>query len=349
MASPRTPYDALSVPDRVRLLVDNERLRQQLRDRHRLADLAGSTRAIRHVCELMLQVAPSTRCVWIRGETGVGKSRVARGIHLASPRSAGAFVTMNCASMLESEVDVQLCGPAGEAPSDGGGRGAIGRARGGTLFFDEVGALGPLGQRRLLHLARDREWERTDRSRLRLDLRVVAASSRRLDDAVLAGTFRRDLWEYLDAQAIDIPPLRERKADLPVLVDLFVEEFARDHIRGVNRVSARAMDMLMAYEWPRNVGQLRESIERAVILATGPIIHHHHLATEIQETGGGTSAPTPGLGEALHAYERELLQDALRRAGGVRSRAARLLMTSERVFNYRLRKHRIDSRRFKAS
>jgi Nif-specific regulatory protein len=177
----------------------------------------------------------------------------------------------------------------------------------------------------------------------------VAATARDLTQRVSDGRYRRDLAEYLGAMTIHIPPLRERKSDLSVLTDLFVEHFAREHVRGVRGVSARAMDMLMNYDWPGNVSQLQLTIERAVVMTSGPVIHHHHLPPEIQTSVDAAALPTLGLTEALDAYEKELLQDALRQTRGVRSQAARLLMTSERVFSYRLRKHRIDTRRFKAS
>jgi Nif-specific regulatory protein len=218
---------------------------------------------------------------------------------------------------------------------------------GGRLYFDEVAVLGPLAQDRLLRLARERIWERPDGARLAVDVRVVAATTRDLRQEVGSGRCRQDLSQQLSGLAIDVPPLRERKADLPVLTDLFVEQFALEHVRGVRGVSSRAMDMLMNYDWPGNVGQLRGIVERAVVMTSGPVIHHHHLPLEIQASGDSSAMPMLGLSEALEAYEKELLQDALRQARGVRSQAARLLMTSERVFSYRLRKHGIDTRRFK--
>jgi Nif-specific regulatory protein len=327
-------------------MADNDRLRQQLRDRHRLADLAGNSRAIRRVGELIAQVAPSARSVCLQGEDGVGKTRAARAIHGASPRSAGPFVAVDCSSMLEADVDAQLFGVEAGTPHVAGG--CVGRAEGGTLFFDDVADLGALAQERLLKLARDRTLERPDGGLVPVDVRVIVATTRDLKQEVAADRCRRDLWEHLGALTIHVPPLRERKGDLPVLTDLFVEQFAREHVRGVRGVSSRAIDMLMNYDWPGNVGELRHTIERAVVLTSGPVIHHHHLPLEIQ-TSGGSAAPMMGLSEALEAYEKELLQDALRQARGVRSQAARLLMTSERVFSYRLRKHHIDTRRFKTS
>jgi len=327
-------------------MADNDRLRQQLRDRHRLAELAGNSRAIRRVCDLIAQVAPSTHSVCLAGEEGVGKTRAARAIHNASTRSAGPFITVICSSMLEADLDAQLFGWNDEASHPAAG--CIGRAEGGTLFFDDVADLGPLAQQALIRLAKERVGQRAEDPRVTVNVRVIAATTRDLAQEAAAGRYRRDLWEHLGALTIHLPPLRERKDDLPVLTDLFVEQFAREHVRGVRGVSTRAMDMLMNYDWPGNVGQLRQIIERTVVLTTGPIIHHHHLPPEIQ-TSGDSAVPMLGLSEALEAYEKELLQDALRQAKGIRSQAARLLMTSERVFSYRLRKHRIDTRRFRPS
>jgi len=224
--------------------------------------------------------------------------------------------------------------------------GCAGRAVGGTLFFDEIADMGPLTQAAVVVLARERVWLRPDGVRVPVDVRVIAATSHDIEERVAAGALGRDLFDQLNALTISIPPLRERKSDLAMLTDLFVEQFAREHVRRVSRVSGRALDMLLNYDWPGNISQLRHTIERAVALTTGPVIHHHHLPPEIQDAGESAAAQM-GLSEALDAYEKELLQDALRQARGVRSQAARLLMTSERMFSYRLRKHGIDSRRFK--
>jgi Nif-specific regulatory protein len=249
--------------------------------------------------------------------------------------------------MLDADVDAQLFGWKDRTP--GATSGCVARAEGGTLFFDDVADLGPVAQQVLTKLAKERTWERPEGAPVTANVRVLAATTRDLTQEAASGRCRHDLAEHLGALTIQLPPLRERKVDLPVLTDLFVEQFAREHVRGVRGVSTWAMDMLMNYDWPGNVGQLRHTIERAVILTSGPVIHHHHLPAEVQTSSDSIAAPMLGLSEALDAYERELLQDALRRAKGVRSQAARLLMTSERVFNYRLRKHRIDTRPFKPS
>jgi Nif-specific regulatory protein len=342
MVSHRIPFETLSA-ERDRLVAENDRLRQQLRDRHRLSGLAGHSRAVRQVCELIDQVASSAWSVCLRGEPGVGKTRAARAIHCASVRSASPFVPVRCAAMPDPEVDVQLFGVGVSRAADAGG--CVGRAAGGTLFFDEVAELGAAGQRRLLDLARGRATGRASIP----DVRIIVSTSAALDELVEQGAFHADLRDHFKTLTIPMAPLRERREDLPVLTDLFVEQYAREHARGVSRVSERAADMLMNFDWPGNVSQLRKTVERAVALTTGHVIHHHHLPAEIQRVGPAEAAPPAGLSEALDAYEKELLEDALRQTGGVRSRAARLLMTSERVFSYRLRKHGIDSRLFRVA
>ncbi|HET9359996.1 MAG TPA: sigma 54-interacting transcriptional regulator [Vicinamibacterales bacterium] len=346
MSSHRIPFEASEWAEYSRLQADNDRLRHLLLEQHRAADLAGHSVAIRRVRELIAQVAPSPHAVCLRGEPGVGKSRAARAIHAASSRSAAPFVTVACAAMPDDVADDQLFGPGwAETSPRGPAAGCVGRAAGGTLFFDEVAALGPLAQRRLASLARDRAVTLAGR-RVPVDVRLIAASSRNIDELTASGAFGRDLRDEIAAVAIPIPALRDRKVDLPLLADLFVELFSRTHVRAVRSVSGRAMDVLMNYGWPGNVTQLRQAIEWAGAAAAGPVIHHHHLPAEIQAAGESVGPFAPGLGAALEAYERELLQDALSRARGVRSRAARLLLTSERVFNYRLRKYGIDTRRF---
>jgi len=346
MAPYRIPYEAQASAESSRLLADNDRLRYLLREQYGAVDLAGGSRAIRRVCELIAQIAPSSQSVCLRGEVGAGKMRAARAIHARSPRATGPFVAVTCAAMPDASVDAQLFGIASASP-DGSAAGCVGRAAGGTLFLDEIGSLGPVGQARLERLALEQTSRRPNGVPVGADVRLIASSSLAVDELVVSGGFRQDLWEHVSALTIGVPPLRDRKVDLPLLTDLFVEHFARAHVRGVSRVSGRAMDMLMNYDWPGNVGELRRTIERAVVMTTGPVIHHHHLPAEIQAAGESLAAPAPGLNEALEMYEKELLQDALKRARGVRSQAARLLLTSERVLSYRLRKYGIDSRRFK--
>jgi Nif-specific regulatory protein len=344
MASHRIPFEGLSAAERLRLIAENDRLRHELRDRHRLLDLAGDSRPVRQVRDQIAQVAPSRAHVLMLGEPGSGRSRTARAIHAASAHPDAPFVTVECGAMPDDDVEAQLFGAAGG--------GCVGRARGGTLFLHEVARLGRCAQERLASLAAARAGRDAGRGGTRgakasADVRVLATGPSTLDAVVSDGAFRPELRDALGAVTIRVPALRDRKVDLPVLVDLFVEEFARRHVRRVSRVSGHAMDLLTHYDWPGNVAELSRAIERAVILTAGPVIHHHHLPDPVQKAGGSLAVPPVGLGEALDAYEKDLLEDALRRAHGVRSAAARMLLTSERILSYRLRKHGIDSRRFR--
>ncbi|HLG57256.1 MAG TPA: sigma-54 dependent transcriptional regulator [Vicinamibacterales bacterium] len=347
MASRRIHQDSPLAAERTRLVAENHRLRQELRERDRLSEIVGNSRAMRHVCEQIAQVARTSGPVMLRGEPGSGRTLAARAIHGHSARAGAPFVTVTCAALPETVVDSHSRGGPTIAYAAGQMAGYVQRANAGTLFLDEIADLGPLAQERLLMLIEDGVVEGHDGASVHADVRVIAASSWNLEEAVTGGSFRRDVYERLSTTTIAVPPLRDRKADLPALTELFVERFAREHARRVDRLSARAMDMVMHYDWPGNARELGRAIERAVVLANGPVIHHHHLPAVVQEAARTAPVPPVPLSEALDAYEMELLQDALKQTRGVRSKAARLLGTTERILSYRLRKHRIDWRRFK--
>jgi Nif-specific regulatory protein len=179
-------------------------------------------------------------------------------------------------------------------------------------------------------------------------VRVVATSEISLERAVSDHGFRADVFHRLSGFSITVPRLRDRQADIPLLADYFLAKFACDHGKNVSRISARALDMLTRYSWPGHVRELANVIERAVLISDDEVIHGHHLSPAIHSADGGGQPAPFSLAESLDAYERDLLLDALRAARGVRSRAARLLQTTDRIFNYKVRKHAIDCRRFKA-
>ncbi|HKE83227.1 MAG TPA: sigma 54-interacting transcriptional regulator [Vicinamibacterales bacterium] len=318
------------------------------REQERASEIVGESVAMRAICDRILQMATHECPILLRGEPGTGKMLVARTIHANSGRANRAFVRMHCAAMPDMVLDASVfegtTGPITSSPLDA----SIIRADGGTLFLDEVTDLGQQAQDRLLTVAREGVLHWHGRT-TRVNARLIAWSSRDLEDGVSCGRFRRDFYEHLSAVTLAVPPLRERKADLPALLQLLVERFAREHARRVDRLSRRASEMVMNYDWPGNVRELSDVVERAVVVASGPVIHHHHLPPAVQAAAPTGSEAPIGLIEAIDAYEKELLQDALRQARGVRSKAARLLRTTDRIFNYKLRKHGIDSTQFKAS
>ncbi len=320
------------------------------RQRTRVADVFGTTPGMLQVHDQIELSARSNAPVLILGEPGTGKTLTARVIHTYSARASRPFVTVNCATL--PETTVQATSKAGptvvfEAPQIVE---YVQRAAGGTLCLDEIADLGPLAQERFATLFEAHLGRGSGMNGSNLDLRVIATSSRDLHEEASTGGFRRDLLELLCSTTISLPPLRDRRADVPELAQAFVREFAREHARRVDRLSTRARELLTNYDWPENVRELRLAIERAVVVAHGPVVHHHHLPHSVQQQAQALrEAPRVVLTEALNAYERELLQDALRQTRGIRSKAARLLGTTERILSYRLRKLGIDWRPFKES
>jgi Nif-specific regulatory protein len=215
------------------------------------------------------------------------------------------------------------------------------------LFLDEVGELPPAVQVKLLRVLQEREFERLGGSHtIPLDVRVLAATNRNLDKAVAAGAFREDLYYRLNVFPIFVPPLRERKADVLLLADHFLEKFAREQGKTVARISTPAIDMLMSYHWPGNVRELSNAIERAVVICEGGVLHSHHLPPTLQTAESSGTASNLSLKEMVEAVEKDALQDALKSARGNRATAARLLRTTRRILNYKLKNYGIDARRF---
>jgi Nif-specific regulatory protein len=202
---------------------------------------------------------------------------------------------------------------------------------------------------KLLRVLQEREFERLGSTQtIRANIRLVAATNKDLEQAIGAGEFREDLYYRLNVFAIFVPPLRERKPDVLLLADHFVEKFAREHRKEVKRISTPAIDMLASYHWPGNVRELANAIERAVVVCDGQVVHAHHLPPTLQTAEASGTAQTSSFRGALEAFEKDALLDALKSARGNRAKAARLLATTERIFNYRVRKYGIDWRRFKA-
>jgi len=341
---------ALVEKERQRLVEENMSLRQELKERYDVSNIIGSSRPMQDVYAQIRQVAPSFTTVLIRGESGTGKEMVAHALHYGSPRAEKAFVKVSCAALPESLVESELFGYEKGAFTDARQqkKGRFERAHGGTLFLDEIGELPPSTQIKLLRVLQEREFERLGGSHpVKVDVRLIAATNKDLELAVQAGTFREDLYYRLNVFSIFLPPLRERRADILLLADHFVEKYALNHGKDVRRIATTAIDMLTAYHWPGNVRELENCIERAVLVCDGGAIHAHHLPPTLQTAEVSGTLPKHSLVKAVESLERDLIQDALKSARGNKAKAARLLDTTERILAYKARKYGIDEARFR--
>jgi len=313
-------------------------------------NMIGRSKAIRETWDLVGQVASSHTTVLLRGESGTGKELVASALHSHSPRARRAFVKVNCAALAEGVIESELFGHERGAFTGAlqQRRGRFELADGGTLFLDEIGDLSPQTQIKLLRVLQEREFERVGGSKaVRVDVRVIAATSRDLERMMETGQFRKDLYYRLNVYPIRVPSLRERRADILLLADHFVDLFNRAHGKQVRRISTPAIDMLMAYHWPGNVRELENCIERALLLARDDVIGSHHLPPSLQTAEASDTSTAKGLRASLDVLERELLVDALKTSRGNMARAARALQVSERIMGLRIHKHEIDVKRFK--
>jgi Nif-specific regulatory protein len=302
------------------------------------------------VYEQVAQVAGSNTTVLIRGESGTGKELLAHAIHYSSPRAEKPFVKVSCAALPESLIESELFGYEKGAFTDARAqkKGRFELAHGGTLFLDEIGELSAATQIKLLRVLQEREFERLGGIEpVKINVRLIAATNKDLELAVQAGSFREDLYYRLNVFSIFSPPLRERRPDIPLLADHFVEKFAAAHGKDVRRIATTAIDMLMAYHWPGNVRELENCIERAALVCEGGVIHGHHLPPTLQTAEVSGTVTRISLAAAVEGYEKDLIQDALKSARGNRARAARLLDTTERIIGYKIKKYGIDSDRFR--
>ena len=337
--------------ERQKLVSENAQLREELHRRYDFSGLVGTSGPMRQMYEEMARVAGTSTTVLIRGESGTGKELIASSIHYHSSRAKKPFIKVNCAALPETLVESELFGHERGAFTGAESRkkGRFELASGGTIFLDEIGELSPAIQVKLLRVLQEREFERVGGTEpVKVDVRVVAATNRNLEKALAEGTFREDLYYRLNVFPIFIPPLRERRADVLPLADHFAEKYAREHGKAIKRISTPAIDALASYHWPGNVRELENTIERAVLMADGEVIHGHHLPPTLQTAEATGTVVSTSLGGAVATFERGLIEDALKTTRGNRAKAARLLSTTERVINYKVKKYGIDPTRLRA-
>jgi Nif-specific regulatory protein len=338
--------------ERRQLLAENERLQDELRERFRPDNIIGNSQPMQAVYDLIAQVANSGATVLIRGESGTGKELAAHAIHHNSNRSGKPYIKVNCAALPETILEAELFGH-----EKGAFTGALAQkkgrfelAEGGTIFLDEVGDFSPTTQVKLLRVLQEREFERVGGVKtIRADVRILAATNRDLEELVAQGKFREDLYYRLNVFPIHLPGLRQRKSDILLLADFFVQKYARASGKDVRRISTPAIDMMMAYHWPGNVRELENCIERATLLTTDHVIHGHHLPPTLQTAEESDTKLTATLAEAVDNLEREMIVEAMKSARGNATLAAKTLGITERIIGLRLKKYDIDYKRFRGA
>ena len=320
--------------ERRHLTTENRRLRQRLDHRFGFDSIIGKSKPIQEVFELIRLAAPSKSNMLILGESGTGKELVAKSIHGNSKRKDGPFVTVNSGSMpsdlLESNLFGHVKGAFTGAISNK--KGLFEVADGGTIFFDEIGNINVDTQSKLLRVIQEKEFMRLGGlETLKADVRIVAATNANLDEMVEAGTFREDLFYRLNVITINLPPLRKRIEDIPLIAQHFLSIYCKENEKEIESIDSKAMETMLDYHWPGNVRELENAIERATVLSTGNTLDTNLLPHSMREGEPG-SASTPSLPpggislkEAVSDYERQLIIKALQTTGGVQKHAAQLL------------------------
>jgi len=328
--------------EKSRLIQEAKSLRHQLQERYRFANLIGNSRQMQEIIKTIKEVADSRASILIQGESGTGKELVAKAIHYFSPRRENPFVTVSCAvlaeTLLESEIFGHVRGAFTGAISTRKGRFEM--AHMGTIFFDEIGEISPSTQVKLLRFLQEHEFERVGSNEtIRVDVRVIAATNKDLKQAVIQGTFREDLFYRLNVIPFNIPPLRERKSDIPLFVQHFINKFAAENNKSMVNISPEALDILKSYHWPGNIRELENAVERAVVMMrnntiTPDVLPPLESASQTKEMKLTITIP-PGL--TMRELEKAAILQSMELANGSTSRAARMLGISVRKIQYKLK------------
>jgi DNA-binding NtrC family response regulator len=330
---------------------ENRQLREQLGHRYQFDNIVGRSRPMQEIFATVMRVAPTRATVLLAGESGVGKDLIARAIHYHSPRRERAFVKINCTAIPENLMESELFGYekgafTGAAVSKPG---KFEQADTGTAFLDEIGDVPGNIQVKLLRVLQEREFERLGSNKtLRIDVRVVAATNVDLRAALEQGTFREDLYYRLNVVPINIPPLRDRREDIPYLARHFVEKLAPELGSAVTSISEAAVDALLQYHWPGNVRELENVIERSLVLASATKLEPSDIRLDAMpkartSSGSQTASFTLPDGMSLEEYEQAIIREAMKKANGNKSQAARLLGLTRNALRYRLSQMGMDT------
>jgi DNA-binding NtrC family response regulator len=326
--------------ERHQLYAENRELRAALESRHRIEGIIGDSGQMLEVISLVRRVAASEATTLIRGESGTGKELIAKAIHYAGPRAARPLIRLNCAALPETLLESELFGHEKGAFTGAVAtrKGRFELADGGTLFLDEIGDLPIHLQAKLLRVIQEREFERVGSSQtVKVNVRILSATHRNLEALIKAGRFREDLYYRLNVVTIIVPPLRERRQDIPALMDHFLERFAGKNGKTLRGFTHEARQALLRYDYPGNVRELENLIERAVVLTRGDVIGRGDLPLTLEESE--ENGDKENLTAAVEGLERRMIKEALTQAGGVQTRAADLLGITERALRYKLKKY----------
>lgn len=329
---------------------ENVWLRREVETKYRFENIVGKSPKMQELFETILRVGGSRATVLVTGERGTGKELVARAIHFNSPRKGGSFVPVNCSAIPQELMESELFGHVKGAFTGAvaSREGVFELAHGGTLFLDEISEIPLTLQVKLLRVIQEREFRRVGGTKeIRVDVRIISATNRNLAEAVVKGSFRDDLFDRLNVVQLNVPPLRDRTEDIPLLVYHFLQRFSSEVERPIKQVAPEALALLEAYQWPGNVRELENVIERAVTLARSDRIDVADLPESVHRSSQNQPAPIelPSGGISIErvvaGVERSLLEQALRRTGGVQTRAAELVGCSLRSFRYLVKKYGI--------
>jgi DNA-binding NtrC family response regulator len=358
------PFEIEEMEVKIEKAIEHRRLRHEIdylrhtqQDIYDFDRIVGASGALQQVLNVVRKVAKSNTTVLIRGETGTGKELIAGAIHHNSLRAGRNFVKVNCAALQENLLESELFGHE-KGAFTGADKQRIGRfeqADGGTLFLDEVGDMSPNTQAKILRVLQEHEFERLGGTRtIRVDVRIIAATNRNLSQMVANGQFREDLYYRLNVVSLDMPPLRERKEDIPALANFFIQRFAGELKKKIDGLTPDALKLLMRYNWPGNIRELENALERAVLLTEGPSISSADLRLGELSAGPSPGDPSPVVkipptGIPLEEIERQALIEALKMSNWVQKDAAELLSISPRVMNYKIKTLGIDFARGRRS
>lgn len=335
--------------ERMELLKENIRLQDALFEKFKIEGIVGESKNMKAAMEVVRKVTPTSVTVLIQGESGTGKELIARAIHYNSPRRTGPFTAINCAAIPENLIESELFGY-----EPGAFTGATHRKIGifessdkGTLLLDEIGDLPSLMQTKILRVLQDKEVRRVGgKDNIKVDIRIIAATNKDLEKEVIKGTFREDLYYRLKVVTVNIPPLRDRKEDIPSLVRFFIDKYNNEFGKRTKGISDSAIKAIMDYHWPGNIRQLESVIERAVLMSDTDMINLDDIKGELRlpTDKGILDIEIPEEGINFEELEKELIKKAMTRANNVAAKAARLLGMSYKTFWYRLEKFNISSK-----